>query len=211
MAGLFRFYDDFFYGLGRSRFNFATPDTLKVALLDNTYIPNSGYGTRGGLLNYARGDVIYEAAYVCYFVCTTAGLSALGAPVFSTTPGATTADGTVVWTSCGLAPPSNHDVLADVVASEVTGTGYSAGGATCSYTHTIVGRRTTLGMSPILWTSSTISAKYAVLYKSGTVDAVTDPLIGYVLLNTDGTSMSTSSGTFRVKFGNDIAYEMAGV
>ena len=94
MAGLFRIYDNFFYGLGRSRFNFSTPDTLKLALLDNTYTPNVGYGSRGGLLTYVRGDVIYEVAYDCFFVCTTPGQTALGAPTFNITPEATTADGT---------------------------------------------------------------------------------------------------------------------
>src|SRR3990172_9731476 len=210
MAGLFRFYDNFFYGLGRSRFNFATPDTLKLALLTSAYAPNTGYGSRGGMLNYVRGDVIYETAYTCFFVCTTPGQSALGAPTFNTSPAATTADGTVIWTSCGLAPPSAHAVLADVVASEFSGAGYTAGGATCSYTHTLTGRRTTLGVSESVWPGSSITAKYGVLYKVGIVDSVTDPLIGYILLDTAGVDLSSTSGDFRVRFGNNIAYELAG-
>lgn len=209
MAGIFRFYDNFFYGLGRGRFNFAT-DTIKLALLDASYVPSAAYGTRDSLFTYARGDTVYSATYNCFFVVTTAGTTAVGAPPMNDAIGATTLDGTVVWTSVGLAQPSTHAVLADTTG-EVTGTGYSAGGATVSLTHTLTGRRAQLGTPVVVWPGSTVTAKYAVLYKVGTVDSVTDPLIGYVLLQTDGTTISSTSGDFRVAFGTEIVYQLGGV
>lgn len=211
MAGVFRFYDNFFYGLGRGRFNFAT-DTVKLALLTASYVPSAAYGTRASLMTYARGDAIYQTTpSTCFFMCTTPGTTGVGSPVLATTLGATTSDGIVVWTSLGLAQPSTHAVLADVVANEVVGAGYTAGGATVSLAHTLTGRRAQLSSPSVFWPTSTIVAKYAALYKVGTVDSVTDPLIGYVLLNEFGGDMSSTVGDFRVTFGTDIIYQLGGV
>lgn len=210
MAGLFRFYDPFFYNLGESVFDLSA-DTLKLALLSDTYIPCPTYGARAGLLNYAQGDVVFETAYNCFFVCSVGGLSSLGAPLFEVTPGAETVDGAVTWVSCGLAPPSAHEVLADVSGSEITGAGYTAGGATASHTHTLAGRRAVLTVPEVLWSASTITAKYGVLYKSGTVGSLTNPLVGYILLDsTNGFSLNDDNGAFLGRFGNDLVYKLGG-
>ena len=209
MGGLVRFYDNYFLNLGKGVFDL-TADTLKVTLLNDTYIPNTGYGTRGGLLNYAAGDVIWSATYGCFFAASVAGTSALGAPTFDITPGASTVDGTVTWVSCGLAPPSSHAVFADVSGSEVTGTGYSAGGTTATATYALSGAKASLGVSESIWTGSIITAKYAVLYKSGTVGALTDPIICYVLLDTAGSSVSSTGGDFRVRFAGNVASIVGG-
>lgn len=209
MDGLFRFYDTFFYDLGRSVYTFPT-DAIKLALLGSTYTPNPSYGVWGGLLTFAAGDVIYSSAYQCFFVASVGGMTGLGAPIFNADVGSTTVDGSVEWTSVGLAPPSAHAVLADVVADEITGTGYTAGGTAITCTHEITGRRAALGVSEAVWPNSTITAKYAVLYKSGTVGLVVNPLIGYMLLDGSGGVVADNAGDFRVRFADARVYALAG-
>lgn len=209
MIGQLRFYDNFWYGLMRGRFT-AQTDVLKIALLGSGYAPCTSYGTRDGLLNYSEGDVIFSAAHNCFFVASQGGKSALGAPIFDTAAGNKTTDGTVVWVSVGLAPPSTHVAFADVSANEVAAAGYTAGGIQLAHTNTIIGRKTSLGAPVAVWAGSTITARYAVIYKFGTVDSVTDPLLGYVLLDTTGVDVSSQSGDFRVRFGNEIIYTLGG-
>lgn len=209
MSGLFRFYDPFFHNLGGGVFTFPS-DSLKMVLLNSTYTPCSSFGTRDGLLNYTAGDVIFSAAYNCYFVASVGGLSALGSPLFDVTPGAATEDGSVTWVSCGLAPPSAHAVLADIVAHEIVATGYTPGGATVSYSHTLEGRRAVLAVAEANWPGSTITAKYGALHKVGTAGGKVNPLVGYVLLDSAGGVMSGTAGDFRVRFGNGKVYTLGG-
>jgi hypothetical protein len=90
-----------------------------------------------------------------------------------------------------------HDYWNDVNSYEVTGTGYTAGGATLasktatydSATNVIV-----LDAADTTWSSSTITARYAVIYDS-TGTASTSPLIGYVDFGSD---QSSTSGNFTI-------------
>ena len=82
------------------------------------------------------------------------------------------------------------------VTNEVTGTGYTAGGAaltgvTISYT----GGTNVLKIDadPTSWPGSTITARYAVIYDSTPGADATRPLIGYVDFGAD---QSTTNGTF---------------
>jgi len=88
----------------------------------------------------------------------------------------------------------SHDYFDDIT-NEVTGTGYTAGGATLgSKTCTVSGKVTTFDAADTSWTSSTITARYAVIYfASGT--AGTSLLIGYIDFGAD---QSSSSGTFQI-------------
>lgn len=91
-----------------------------------------------------------------------------------------------------------HNYLDDVVANEVTGTGYTAGGATLanktnSYngaTNVIV-----LDADDVTWSSSTITARYAVIYDASPATNATKPLIGYVDFGSD---QSSSNGNFTI-------------
>lgn len=88
------------------------------------------------------------------------------------------------------------------VTNEVTGTGYTAGGATLgSTTATKSSLTVSLDAADTSWTSSTITARYAVIYKSTGSDA-TSPVLGYVDFGADATS---TSGTFT------ITWDAAGV
>jgi hypothetical protein len=91
-----------------------------------------------------------------------------------------------------------HNYLDDVVAYEVTGTGYTTGGATLanktnSYngaTNVIV-----LDADDVTWSSSTITARYAVIYDASPSTNATKPLIGYVDFGSD---QSSSNGNFTI-------------
>lgn len=89
-----------------------------------------------------------------------------------------------------------HDFFNDVT-NEVTGTGYTAGGATlASKTATYTSGTNTCAFdaADTSWTTSTITARYAIIYKS-TGTASTSPLIGYVDFGAD---VSSSGGTFTI-------------
>lgn len=96
------------------------------------------------------------------------------------------------------------DYWNDVSSYEVTGTGYTAGGATLankSVTYTGATNVTKFDADDVSWTSSTITARYAVIYDS-TGTASTSALIGYVDF---GSNQSSSSGTF------SIVWDAAGI
>jgi len=90
-----------------------------------------------------------------------------------------------------------HDYFNDVSTYEVTGTGYTSGGATLasktatydSATNVIV-----LDAADVTWSSSTITARYAVVYDS-TGTASTSALIGYVDFGSD---QSSTNGNFTI-------------
>jgi hypothetical protein len=91
-----------------------------------------------------------------------------------------------------------HDYLDDVIASEVTGTGYTAGGATlASKTITYDGANnvTVLDAADVTWASSTITARYAVVYDDAGATNSQKVLLGYVDFGSD---QSSTSGNFTV-------------
>ena len=91
-----------------------------------------------------------------------------------------------------------HNYYDDVVANEVSGTGYTAGGNTLanktntynSGTNVIV-----LDADDTTWSSSTITARYAVVYDATPATNATKPLIGYVDFGSD---QSSSNGNFTI-------------
>lgn len=86
------------------------------------------------------------------------------------------------------------DVLA--VATEATGTGYTAGGqALSSVTWTASGHVYTLDAADTVWTSSTITAAYAVIYDSTPGTNATNPVIGYLDF---GASIPSTSGSYTI-------------
>jgi hypothetical protein len=99
-------------------------------------------------------------------------------------------------TSSYAADKDAHDRRNDVT-NEVTGTGYTAGGATCTITiatNTSLDR-TTYTFSSVEWPTSTITARGAVVYKSRGGASSNDELIFY---SDFGTNVSTSGTTFTV-------------
>lgn len=89
-----------------------------------------------------------------------------------------------------------HDYFNDIT-NEVTGTGYTAGGATlASATVTYTGASNTLSLdaADVAWSSSTLTARGAVVYVS-TGTGSTSPLLCFVDFGAD---VSTTAGTFTI-------------
>ena len=89
-----------------------------------------------------------------------------------------------------------HEFFSDVT-NQVTGTGYSAGGATLgskSVNYDSASNTTSLRAGQSSWANATFTARYAVIYKD-TGSASTSPLLGWVDFGGDE---MVSSGTFTV-------------
>jgi hypothetical protein len=94
-------------------------------------------------------------------------------------------------------PSAANAVFADL-ANEVSGTGYTVGGATlANVTWTTSGTTAVLGADDPSWTAATITARYAVIYKSGTANGLANPL---VCLLDFGSDKGVTGGTFTVNF-----------
>jgi hypothetical protein len=90
-----------------------------------------------------------------------------------------------------------HDYLNDVSTYEVSGTGYTAGGNTLgskTATYDSANNVVILDAADTTWSSSTITARYAVVYGS-TGTSSTSPLIGYVDFGSD---QSSTNGNFTI-------------
>lgn len=90
---------------------------------------------------------------------------------------------------------ASHQYKSDVT-NEVSGTGYTAAGASLSsVTHAITSHVWALDAADTSWTSSTITARYAVVYDSTPSTDATRPLICYIDFGAD---VSSSGGTFQI-------------
>jgi hypothetical protein len=91
-----------------------------------------------------------------------------------------------------------HDNFDDVVANQVTGTGYTSGGITLANktnTYNAATNVIVLDADDVTWASSTITARYAVIYNATPATDATRPLIGYVDFGSD---QSSSNGNFTI-------------
>jgi hypothetical protein len=91
-----------------------------------------------------------------------------------------------------------HDYFDDVSSFEVTGTGYTTGGITlASKTSTYDGTNNVivLDAADVTWSSSTITARYAVVYDDSGASAAAKALIGYVDFGSD---QSSTNGNFTI-------------
>lgn len=99
----------------------------------------------------------------------------------------------------GYTPSKAHSTYADISGNEVTGTGYSAGGATLGskvITQDDTNFYSTWDAADPSWPSSIITARYAAIYKStGT------PSTSFLIALIDfGQVLSTNNSTFSVAF-----------
>lgn len=79
-------------------------------------------------------------------------------------------------------------------ANEITGTGYTAGGATVG-SIAITDSGWDFSGANVSWTGASFTARYAVLYDATPGSAASDILIGYIDF---GANETVSSGTFSV-------------
>lgn len=111
----------------------------------------------------------------------------------------------VMLTTVTYTPDQDVHDYKDDVTNEVTGTGYSAGGATLAsktVTYTAGTNKHVLDAADTQWATSTITARTAVIYDSSPASDATRPLIGYQ--NSDADIIS-SGGNF------DIAWSASGI
>lgn len=87
-----------------------------------------------------------------------------------------------------------HDFRNDVT-NEVTGTGYTAGGATATVSVTLdtANDRVDISLGSASWTTSTITARKAVYYKSRGGASSADELVA---VNDFGSDVISTAGTF---------------
>lgn len=91
------------------------------------------------------------------------------------------------------------------ITNEVVGTGYTAGGATIAtptFSYTAATNVFAIDGGDVSWTTSTITARYAIVYDDTPATAATKPLIAYVDFGAD---VSSSAGTF------SITWDAAGI
>jgi hypothetical protein len=91
-----------------------------------------------------------------------------------------------------------HDYFDDVIANEVTGTGYSQGGQTLgskTVTYDSANNVIILDAADTTWSSSTITARYAVVYDDSGATNASKALIGYVDFSSD---QSSTNGNFTI-------------
>jgi hypothetical protein len=92
-----------------------------------------------------------------------------------------------------------HDFWNDVSANEITGTGYTAGGKALSektLTYDAASNTVRMDAKDVEWAESTLTARYAVIYKVEGSSAES-PVLGYVDFGED---KSTSSGIFKIEW-----------
>jgi len=99
-------------------------------------------------------------------------------------------------TSSYVPNKDTHD-FRDDVTNEVTGTGYTAGGATRAVTVTkdTANDRVTIQFGAVSWATSTITARGCVYYKSRGGASSADEIVAYVDFGSD---VSSSGATFSV-------------
>lgn len=101
----------------------------------------------------------------------------------------------VMLTTSGYTENKDTHDFRDDVTSEVTGTGYTAGGAaaTVGVTLDVANDRVDITLGGAAWSSSTITARKAVYYKARGGAASADELIA---VNDFGADVISSAGTF---------------
>lgn len=92
------------------------------------------------------------------------------------------------------------------VTNEVTGAGYTTGGnaAAATVTQDDTNNRVDVTFAITSWTSSTITARAGVIYKSRGGASSADELVGYVDFGSD---VSSTSGTFSVTITSPLRFQ----
>lgn len=107
----------------------------------------------------------------------------------------------VMMTTSGYTPDQDTHRYKSSVTSEVTGTGYTAGGATLSsvtISYNASTNTVTVDAADVVWANSTIAnARYAVIYDSTPASDATRPLIAFVDF---GENFSSTAGPFTLSW-----------
>jgi hypothetical protein len=88
-----------------------------------------------------------------------------------------------------------HDYWDDVVANEISGTGYTAGGqalASKTITYDSASNVITLDAADTVWSNATVTARYAVIYDDAGATNSQKVLIGYLDFGSDQSSTNAA-------------------
>lgn len=102
----------------------------------------------------------------------------------------------VMLTSSAYTPNQDTHAYKSDVTNEVTGTGYTAGGQALTsktVTYDATNNVIVLDAADVTWASSTVTARYAVIYDNTPSTDATKPLLGYVDFVSD---QSSTNGNF---------------
>lgn len=92
-----------------------------------------------------------------------------------------------------------HTVWADASAAEITGIGYTAGGvALANKTLTLGSGILTFDADDAVWSASTLVARRAVVYKEGTANGLTNPLLFSCLMDNTPADVSSTNSDFTI-------------
>ena len=85
-------------------------------------------------------------------------------------------------------------IWGDMSANEISGTGYTAGGKTC--TGIAVADDGTIDMDDVAWAAATITFRRGILYISGTVDGKVNPVLFSYLYDDTPADKTVTASTF---------------
>jgi hypothetical protein len=109
----------------------------------------------------------------------------------------------VMLTTSAYTPDQDTHDFRDDVTNEISGTGYTAGGAAISSrtrSYDAASNEVRLGGADVSWSSASFTARYAVLYKARGGASSADELLAWVDFAAD---QSVSSGTFTLQWASD--------
>ena len=89
---------------------------------------------------------------------------------------------------------ATHNQKSEIVANEISGTGYTAGGAALASKAVTQGASTKWDAADVEWTTATFTAYHAVIYDD---DLASDDLIASIDF---GGAKSVSAGTFKIQW-----------
>jgi hypothetical protein len=114
---------------------------------------------------------------------------------------------------------SNANTLSTAVAFSnvtnelTTANGYTAGGVTCAATWTNSAGTETFDIADAVWTASggSITARFAVLRASGTLNGIVDPILAVCLLDTTPADVTATAGnTLTVQINASGVFTLSG-
>lgn len=109
-------------------------------------------------------------------------------------------------TSSYTANKDTHLKRSDITGEVANGNGYTTGGAATTVTCTkdLTNDREDLSFSTVTWTTATISANAAVIYKSRGGASSADELVAYVDF---GQTVSSTNANFAVSFSSPLRFQ----
>lgn len=182
---------------------------LKVALLSSSLVLFPAWAASTAYPKYAVRQP--TAANGHYYQAQGAGSSAAVEPTWPT-DGSSVVDGAVTWLDVGTGVPTEAaeaTTWADVSGSEITGTGYVAGGqALSSVAMTADALEAKMTAADSLWSSATFTARYAAVYFDATLNGIVKPILTLLLLDDTPADVAPTGVDFSILWGTNGVFRL---